>query len=99
MQEDIGKVGMMIAVVVALGFVAVVAAYMLSGLHDASHVDNVETFVVTDTSVDRVCVLDYNPVSSTMIVQYYNDTAWKTLSTSDYTQVGETVTVKASAMD
>lgn len=82
-------------------FVAVVGMVVLfiaGDLHDHGRTDASESFTVTDTDSDKVCLLEREP-DETPVVQYYNGTAWSTLSSSDYTLSGSTLTVKSSAMD
>jgi len=88
-----------VGVVVAIGFIILVGVIVLDGMDIASSVNNDESFTVTDPGVDKVCGLSYDPVESSLVVRYYNGTAWSTLASSEYTLSGSTLTVKSSAMD
>jgi len=99
MEQDIKSTGMIVGVIVAIGFVVLVGIVLMDSLSNASDVNNAESFTVADPSSDKVCSLAYQP-EGTPVVRYYNGTAWSTLTlTTDFTVSGDTVTVKASAMD
>lgn len=88
-----------VGVVVAISIIAVVGISLVDSFSTASDVNNIETFGVTDPSADRTCGLEYEPVDSSVTVRYYNGTAWKTLTSADYTLTGSTLVVSNSAME
>ena len=91
----------LLTVALLILFVAVIGMIVLfiaGDLHDQGRTDASESFTVTDPGSDKVCSLDREP-DETPVVRYYNGTAWSTLTSSDYTLVGSTLTVKSSAMD
>jgi len=88
-------VGLLIMFIAIIGMVVL---FIAGELHEHGRTSETETFTVNDPSSDRSCGLNYAPDDS-LIVQYYNGTAWTTLTTADYTISGNTLTVKNSAMD
>lgn len=86
--------------------VTVFAAFLLGGIGTmvlfsvltAGEDSHLETFDVDNQFVDKDCVLSHSPKGD-MVVRYYNSVTWVTLTTSDYTVSGNTVTVDADAMD
>ena len=86
--------------------VIVFAAFLLGGIgivtlfsvFSAGTDDHIETFDVSNQFVDKVCGLSNTP-KETPTVEYYNGASWTTLTGSDYTLSGNTLTVDADAMD
>jgi len=83
----------------AVAIVGIVIMFIAGNLHAYGVTDETDSFTVTDPNSEKVCGLQYTP-EGVPTVQYYNGTAWSTLTlTTDFTVSGDTVTVKASAMD
>ena len=87
-----------IGVILFLLVFVLVGLLIVNSLGDSGVMSSTESFGVSDPTVARVCNLVYTPYGS-VTVEYYNGASWTTLSSSDYTVSGKTVTVKASAMD
>lgn len=85
----------LIAGITALAMIMVIIA---GEFHEVGSTDKTESFTVSNPSVQKTCTLEYNPMDDPTIT-YYNGTAWKTLTSSDYTITNNILTVKASAMD
>jgi hypothetical protein len=88
-----------VGVVVAIGIMTVVGIHLVDSFGIASDVSNTESYGVSDPNTDKTCILEYDAVSGTETVQYYNGTSWKTLASGDYTLSGDTLVVSDSAMD
>jgi len=100
-MDDMGSTEkiLIVGVVIGILIIAVVGALLIDSFHEAGFFTEKETFTVDDPTSDASVTLDYTPAGDTFTVQYHNGTALKTLTSSDYTQSGKTVTVKASAMN
>ena len=88
-------------VVLVIGMVTLIlmVVFFAAGtIVDQSGASERETFTVDDVSSDQTCHLDRTP-SSVTLVEYYNGTAWDSLTNADYTVTNNIVTVDASAMD
>ena len=92
--------GMFLTVLVIGSLALIVMVILFAGgtIVTQSGATESENFQVDDTTTDFDCNLDKTPSSSSS-VQYYNGTAWTTLTTAQYTLTDRTVTVAASAMD
>jgi len=87
----------LVVTILGIFFFATIGILVLSVILSAGEEDNQESFPVEDPSVDKVCNLQDTPKGD-VAVQYYNGTAWKTLTSSDYTLSGSILTVASAAM-
>lgn len=94
-KSIIGKVG---AVVVSAAILSFVVLLLLFNLDSNALTNTSETFQVSDPDVDRTCSLGFIAQTDGLVVQYYNGSAMKTLTASDYVFTGSQVIVSASAM-
>lgn len=91
-----------VGLIVALSVIGYVGIVLLDTLDETGEdvATSEDTFSVGDPDSDKVCSLSYDPEGEDdFTVRYYNGTGWKTLTSSDYTLSGSTLTVSSSAMD
>ena len=91
-----------IGLVVALGVMVFIGVVLIDSLDTVGErsATTSESFTVDDSSTDKTCTLGYDPYDASAVqVEYYNGTAWKTLTvTTDYVLTGQTLVVNATAM-
>ena len=87
-----------VGVAIAIFFVVIVGIVTIDAT-DTAVDGGMDTFTVTDVTVNRDCTMDDDLDDESVIVEYNDGTGYTTLTeTTDYTISGDTVTVLASAM-
>ena len=84
-----------VAIVVAVGFTILSATYTGLGSDGVSYID---TFPVTNPSVDQIVNLSYTPDSSTVVVEQYNGFNWLTVGSTYVSISGDQVTVSSGGL-
>lgn len=93
--NSVAVVILVLSVVVGLGVAIVSTAYIGMG---SSGVDHVETFSVSDPSVDQVCSLTTSPEASTVSVEQFNGFIWSDVSSSYVSVDDDVVTVDSDGL-
>lgn len=90
----------LVPIVIGCFILAGIGTIMLASILSTGSDVHVETFSVTNPSIDRSCTVT-NDLGNTLLVEYQNSSGnYHTLNRgTDYTVSGKTITVLAVAMD
>ena len=90
---------LLIVGVIAISIIILMGIVLVTNFQTNSEAGEVQTFIVTDVTVDRVCPLGEDITDADVTVEYNDGTGYTTLTeTTDYTEGTTSVTVLASAM-
>ena len=97
--EPITSKGQLLVILFTAFIFAGIGILLVFNVFAAGTDTNIDLFLVTDPSVDRVCTLSDEPTNTNIDVEYYDGTGWSDVAASDYTLAGSTVTVDADVFD